>query len=60
MPVPERLLDHRQQQPVAHAAVVNLHGVDVEAVHHAIDDRQAGHDDVGPVGTQPRHGRRGP
>ena len=54
----ERLIDHRQQQPVAHATVVNLHAVDLQPIHQAIDDRQAGDDDVGPIGAQPGHGAR--
>ena len=44
-----RLLDHRQQQAVAHAAGVHLHDVHAQMPHHALDDRQAGHDDVGPL-----------
>ncbi len=57
--VAQRGVDHRQQQAVAHAAVVDLQHVDLEPPHQAIDDRQAGHDDVGPIGTQARHGAAG-
>ena len=51
----ERLIDHRQQQPVAHTAVMNLQQVDLEPGHNAIDDRQPGDNDVGPIGDQSRH-----
>ena len=51
----QRRVDHRQHQPVANAAIVDLQTIDLEAAHEPVDDRQAGHDDVGPIGAQARH-----
>ena len=49
------LLHHGEQQAVAHSAGVHLHNVHVQMPHHALDDRQAGHDDVGPIRIEAGH-----
>ena len=54
-----RLVDHLPDEAVADAAGVDEEHVDAEPAHQRVDDRQAGDDDVGPVGRHARQAAAG-
>ena len=51
LPHPE-FIDHAQEEPIANTAVVNAETVELQLLHHLIDDHESSNNDVRAIGIE--------